>query len=313
MSFIKAYIKSMRPYTFFITGFAGLLGILVVNSSVNIIQKIFVLILLFLSYGINQVINDFLGLKEDKINAPKRPFVSGELNKIKAIYLTTFIFIFGAILSYYFNPYALIIYLFGYFANFIYEYLKGIPILGNLWFGSMISLATIYGALAITNLTIFEIFSNNNIVYFSFLILLSSSTLCHFTYFKDYLGDKATNKKTLIVLLSPEKSKLISYIFSAIPFILLLIIFLFNLWELKLNYIFIFLFILTFIISQLNFYFCCFRYKKRLALELNFLTWVLFEVVLIALIIPLIAIISYFISALLIHLIFSVMYKKEIY
>ena len=50
----------MRPYTFFITGFAGLLGMLLVNSSVSLIQKIVVFSLLFLSYGVNQVVNDLV-------------------------------------------------------------------------------------------------------------------------------------------------------------------------------------------------------------------------------------------------------------
>ena len=75
MGFIKAYIKSMRPYTFFITGIAGLVGMLLVSSSVNLLQRIIVLLLLFSSYGINQIINDLIGTKEDKINAPKRPII----------------------------------------------------------------------------------------------------------------------------------------------------------------------------------------------------------------------------------------------
>ena len=63
----------MRPYTFFITGIAGLIGMLLVSSSVSLLQKIVVLLLLFSSYGVNQVINDLIGMKEDKINAPNRP------------------------------------------------------------------------------------------------------------------------------------------------------------------------------------------------------------------------------------------------
>ena len=314
MGFVTAYIKSMRPYTFFVTGFAGLLGMLLVNNSVSLVQKIIVLIVLFLSYGVNQIVNDLLGLKDDKINAPKRPSVTGELNKIKAIILTVIIFILGAILSYYFSPYALIIYLIGYSANVLYEYFKGIPLLGNLWFGVMIALAPLYGALAITSMTLMDIFDNSNLIYVSLLILLSSSTLCYFTYFKDYLGDKATNKKTLVVLLSPKKSKLVSYILTMIPFIFLITIFIFNLWILKLNNIFIFLIIATFLMSQLTFYFCCFNFKnKRIGLELNFLTSVLFEISLIAIIIPSIAIILYFMSALIVHIIFRMMYKKELY
>ena len=81
LSFIKAYIKSMRLYYFFVTGIAGWIGVVYyeyMNSTLtgNTIagtsysgKKIVILLLLFLSWGINQIINDFLGLKEDRINA----------------------------------------------------------------------------------------------------------------------------------------------------------------------------------------------------------------------------------------------------
>ena len=44
--------------------------------------------MLFLSWGINQIINDYLGLKEDRVNAPNRPMVTGELDPGKALVLT---------------------------------------------------------------------------------------------------------------------------------------------------------------------------------------------------------------------------------
>lgn len=314
MGFIKAYLKSMRPYTFFITGISGLIGMLIVSSSVNLLQKLVVLILLFSSYGINQIINDLIGTKEDKINAPKRPLISGELNKRKAIIVTIFIFLIGAVLTYWFNPYALIIYFLGYSANFIYEYLKRIPYVGNLWFGLMISLATVYGALAITNLTLINTLSNINLLYSTILVALSSSTMCYFTYFKDSKGDKQEKINTLPVILKKKYIKYFNFLMSIIPFLFLVLLFHFKLWLLESNNIFLILIGITFLLTQ----YMSYLHSKNLsdyrkALELNFECGVLFQISLIALTYPLLAIILFLFSFLIIKLIFNRMYKDELY
>jgi len=314
MSFFKAYLKSMRPYTFFITGLAGLIGMLLVNSQVSLLQKFTVLLLLFLSYGINQVINDLIGIKEDRINAPKRPSVSGELNRRGAILTTGIIFLFGAALTYLFNPYALIIYFLGYAANFIYEYLKRIPLLGNLWFGLMIALTPIYGALAITNLTLIDVLGNINLLSASILIALSSSTLCYFTYFKDYLGDKQENIKTLIVLFSHRPSKYLNFLIGLIPFFFLLVLFCFKIWTLSYNSIFLVIILIAFGLAQYTSYLYCKDIKdNRSTLELNFETTILLETSVIALINPMLSLILAILSFLSIEIIFNIMYKKEMY
>lgn len=313
MGFIKAYVKSMRPYTFFITGVAGLLGMLLVQSSVSFFQKIAVLIILFLSYGINQVINDFLGKKEDKINAPHRPLVSGELDKTNAVIVTLVIFLLGVVVTFFFNPYALVIYFLGYLANVIYEYVKGIALLGNFWFGGLIALAPLYGALAITDMTLFEVFKNVNLLYISLLILLASSTMCYFTYFKDYKGDKKAKKETIIVLLSPKGARDLNVLMSLLPFVVLFFIFVFGLWSLELNNYFLILILITFIISQ---YTCSLFYsyrEKKNSLELNFETLVLFQISLMALVKPFWALGLFLVSLLIMKVIFTTMYEKRLY
>ena len=83
LKFIKAYIQSMRLYYAFVTGIAGWIGMAfyeyIAKSSFQTVElvpaaekKALVLIMLFLSWGMNQIINDYLGLKEDKVNAPMR-------------------------------------------------------------------------------------------------------------------------------------------------------------------------------------------------------------------------------------------------
>ena len=87
--FLRAYVKSMRLYYAFITGIAGWVGVsyyyYIRPDSVDHWRGAVILAVLFLSWGINQIINDYLGLAEDRINAPHRPMVTGELNPRAAL------------------------------------------------------------------------------------------------------------------------------------------------------------------------------------------------------------------------------------
>jgi geranylgeranylglycerol-phosphate geranylgeranyltransferase len=305
--FVRAYIKSMRPYLFFATGIAGWLGIAFSGIEVNILKKILVLFLLFSSWGINQIINDYLGIKEDRINAPKRPMVSGELN-IKYALITTFIlFLLGAAISYLLNPYALIIYLIGYAFNIIYEYLKSIPFLGNLWFGVLLSVCPIYGALAIGNQTLLEVLSNKDLMSVTLLIALMFSTMTFFTYYKDYKGDRLAGKKTLVVLLTPERAKYLNFLMALIPYIILFIILYTKTWQPVLNTYFIILGSISFIFI---FYTAFSLFKnpkgKRTSgvMKWNFSGTVSFGISFLALVNPLLSIILFIIGFLAVYYLF---------
>ena len=56
-------------------------------------KKGVILAILFLAWGINQIFNDYLGLEEDRINAPDRPMVTGELQPRAAVLLSTVLMI----------------------------------------------------------------------------------------------------------------------------------------------------------------------------------------------------------------------------
>lgn len=74
MEFIINYIKSMRLYYAFVTGIPGWLGVAYYESiavklnlpPVPMWKKGIVLVALFLSWGINQIVNDYLGIEEDR-------------------------------------------------------------------------------------------------------------------------------------------------------------------------------------------------------------------------------------------------------
>ncbi len=201
MGFTKAYIKSMRLYYAFVTGIAGWVGVsfynFKVDGAVSNERLMLILAMLFLSWGINQIINDYLGLEEDKINAPNRPMVTGELDPKCALVVTIFFLIFMIFISWLLNPWAIIPAVLGILLNVLYEYAKAWSLTGNIVFGIMISMCTAYGFLACGPLL--DPFFTSNRITGLILVAILNAVMTYYTYFKDYQGDKAAGKKTFIV------------------------------------------------------------------------------------------------------------------
>lgn len=199
--FIIAYIKSMRLYYAFVTGIAGWVGVSFYQfkapEQFSSGRSILILILLFLSWGINQIINDYLGMKEDRINAPNRPMVSGELNIPTAMILTIILLVCMMVITWFLNPWALIPAIVGILLNVAYEYSKAFSFLANIVFGVMISMCTVYGFLAAGPL-LEPAFTTNRISAI-ILVAILNGLMTYYTYFKDYHGDKAAGKNTFIV------------------------------------------------------------------------------------------------------------------
>jgi geranylgeranylglycerol-phosphate geranylgeranyltransferase len=231
--FIKAYIKSMRLYYSFVTGMAGWLGVAYyeylahtpAERSIEIApspeKKIVILALLFLSWGINQIINDFLGLKEDRINAPHRPMVTGELNPTAALIVSiALIFTSGAITWFYLEPIAVIFLAAGVLLNIIYEYAKGHGILGNIVFGLMITMAPLFGGYAAgpTSSTVLLPHRVSVLI----LVWVMNGLMTYYTYFKDYKGDRKAGKRTLVVSFGLDKSRLIAIASAFLPTLIFL-------------------------------------------------------------------------------------------
>jgi len=198
--FIYFYTKSMRLYYCFITGISGWVGVAFYDFCTGqsfSFKSAFIIMLLFLSWGTNQVINDFLGLPEDRINAPNRPMVTGELN-IKWSLIVSSVSIFAMlVLSWFLNPWAIIPIIIGVGLNVLYEYAKAWSLLGNLVYGISISMCTVYGFLASGPLPE-GVFTYNRIAVLV-LIVIANALMAYFSYFKDYDGDKAAGKKTFHV------------------------------------------------------------------------------------------------------------------
>jgi len=199
--FLRAYIKSMRLYYAFVTGITGWIGVsfyhFLMPEQVSYLRSTAIIVVLFLSWGINQIYNDYLGLPEDRINAPNRPMVTGELNPRAALLLSTILLLGVTVATWFFNPWSVIPVLAGVLLNVLYEYAKAWSLLGNLVFGLSIAMCTVYGFLAAGPLPD-PVFTSDRVSVF-FLVVLINALMTYYTYFKDYKGDRRAGKRTFIV------------------------------------------------------------------------------------------------------------------
>jgi len=211
----------MRWYGSFIAGMAGFLGIIFSGADPTATKQIIVLSILFIGWGVNQVINDYLGLAEDRHNAPKRPMVSGRLNIKFALGLSIFLFLVGLIITYFLNKGAVTFYLVLFGLNIMYERAKRIPLLGNIAFGLLLAPCVHYAAMCVSEQRFLAVLFDRRLATLAILVWLVNFVLCFFSDFKDYEGDKKENVKTLVVLLGIDKAKYLGFILITIPFIYL--------------------------------------------------------------------------------------------
>lgn len=218
--FTKFYIISMRPYYFFVTGIAGWVGVAYYESQniapLSLVKKALILTLLFLSWGVNQILNDFLGRKEDRINAPHRPMVSGDLPAKRSVLLSILIMIGASTITYfYLSPIAVFFIWAGALFNFFYNFSKAWGLWANIVFGLMIAISPLFGFYACHRYL--PSFTSTELPYLVLMVAILNGMLTYYTYFKDYTGDKAAGQKTLVVNLGLQVSRYLSLIFSIVP------------------------------------------------------------------------------------------------
>lgn len=200
-TFAYAFVKSMRLYFAFITGVAGWIGVsfyhYLMPHQVSYPRSFLILCLLFLSYGVNQVINDCFGLAEDRINAPNRPMVTGALNPRAALLLALGLMAGVIVLSFFLSPWSALPVVAGILLNLFYEVAKSWSLVGNLVFGLSIAMCTVYGFLASGPLPR-PLITSNRLCVFALVVILNA-LMTYYTYFKDYRGDARAGKRTFVV------------------------------------------------------------------------------------------------------------------
>ncbi|OGK13566.1 MAG: hypothetical protein A2W80_04850 [Candidatus Riflebacteria bacterium GWC2_50_8] len=253
--FIFAYIKTMRLYYSFVTGIAGWIGVsfylwlkevryATPITDDDYMRGVVVLIILFSSWGVNQIFNDWLGIPEDRINDPHRPMVSGELNVKWALTTSCVLMGIAMIVSYYLNPWSLIPIIAGFLLNFLYNYSKAWGLWANVIFGIMIASCSVYGFLAIGPILDEPFFTSNRLSAF-FLVAYMNGMMTYFTYFKDYEGDKAAGKDTFIVRYGVDFSKKVGIAASFMPTVIFFALRYANLFPFEINQFFVYCGVMT--------------------------------------------------------------------
>lgn len=226
--FLRAYVRSMRLYYSFITGIAGWLGVAYyehlqrtpwlagIEEPLGLPRKLTILAILFLSWGVNQVINDYLGLAADRINAPDRPMVNGQLHPEGALALSVGLILAAGVVTWvWLEPMAVVFLAAGVLLNILYEQMKARGLLGNLVFGLMIAMAPLYGAYACgpTNATLLLSHRLSVLI----LVVVLNGLMTYYTYFKDYRGDLLTGKHTLVVRMGMQRSRQLALWLALLP------------------------------------------------------------------------------------------------
>lgn len=311
MNFIWAYIKSMRLYYAFVTGIAGWVGVAyyeyVAKEPIDFYKKAIILIILFMSWGINQIINDYLGIKEDRINAPLRPMVTGELLPHKALITSVILLLVSfLIMGSYLEPIAIIPAIVGVLLNVVYEYAKGHGILGNIVFGVMISMSLAVGFFAAGPVEYPYI--SKTLLALIMIVAVINAVMTFYTYFKDYKGDKEAGKKTIVVKYGIGKSRIIALLLVFIPSLSFAVLYPLALADIKVNEVFVYLAAISLILQFWTGY-LYYKYpegeKTYYSLSSNFRTCSCAQAALIALFNPQLAMLLYIASYVFVGLLFD--------
>lgn len=232
ISFWKAYVIHMRPYLWFISGFAGLSGAFV---TLEILDFRFYLSLIpfFLSYGFGQALTDCFQIDTDKISSPYRPLSRGIIRK-KDVFRVSLIglIICGSIL-FYLNLYNAIFATLSIIGLAAYSYVKK-----NFWiFGPplnsfVVSLLPLMGYLCF--LQDEEEINISEILPISIVMFLAYNIFVLMGYLKDISADRTAGYKTFTVVWGWDKTVLISDVLYLASFYLVYA----NQWLDGLNWIF---------------------------------------------------------------------------
>ena len=204
--FLYYYLRSMRLYYGFVTGTTTLAGVVLARAFSHRAdwnwRDAVVLTVGFLAWGVNQIFSDWCDRKEDKINAPHRPMVSGELSPKPALALSAIFMLIFAAASYFVTPWCLLFLAAGGVLNLCYSLLKKVPFLNCLIYAVAITCCALYGFAGACGTMPQSAWKA--LLTPLLLILPAHFLMCSQSYYKDKEGDRKSGIRTLQNLLSDD-------------------------------------------------------------------------------------------------------------
>jgi 4-hydroxybenzoate polyprenyltransferase len=215
--FLFQYIRSMRLYYGFVTGTTVLFGIWMAHNDGGAWgwREAVALVVGFLAWGVNQIFSDYCDRKEDAVNAPHRPMVTGALAAWPAMVLSAVVMLLFAAVSLLMTPWSLLALCIGGVLNVAYSLLKRVPVLNVMVYACAITCCALYGFAVTSGKFPSPLF----VTAIAMMVVPVHALMCHNSYYKDVTGDRAAGVRTLQTLF-PENISLIVTVVAAICIIL---------------------------------------------------------------------------------------------
>jgi len=220
---LKAYVSIMRPINCLMMCIANLIGEFIsIGFSIPLYETLLASISVFLIVASAMVLNDYVDLPADRINAPERPLPSGRMTQREAIILFSLLSFFGVLTSYFINLKTFLMASFYWFLAVAYDTkLKSKGLLGNFVVSLSVAAPFVYGGLVVSS----EI--TPLLFIFSTLAFLANTGREITKGIVDIEGDKMKGYRTLAVVKGPKFSAIAASIFylsavilSPLPYLL---------------------------------------------------------------------------------------------
>ena len=200
LRFLYYYLRSMRLYYGFVTATTVLAGLCLahVNHAPGelghwTLSDALMLVFGFLAWGANQIFSDWCDRKEDAINAPHRPMVTGALAPRPAFALSAAILIVIAGTSAWMSFWTIPFLILGGCLNILYSRLKRVPVLNCLVYAAAISCCALYAVAGVQD----RCPDWSTVAFVAITIHPVHFLMCHNSYYKDVAGDRAAGVRTL--------------------------------------------------------------------------------------------------------------------
>ncbi len=204
---VKAWMSLLRVHFAPITLIVGLVGMVVGADHPTVLSIALGLAVCIGGYSTGQVINDYFDREADAINAPDRPFVTGEIEPrvaLTSLFVGTVVWLALAVVV---APAAAVWTLVALGGHVLYTITKKyFAVLGNVVNGIDVAVFTLVGAAAAApDRPLFNVPSA--VLVNASLLALGLTAFGKASYFKDVPGDVAAGYRTVVVVLGPQRAR----------------------------------------------------------------------------------------------------------
>lgn len=222
LRFLYYYLRSMRLYYGFVTATTVLAGLCLAHGNYNelklswtlndlpwTLRDAALLAMGFFAWGFNQIFSDWCDRKEDAINAPHRPMVTGALKPLPAFAVSIAGLTAIAAVGYLMSPWTLAFLALGGALNIAYSLLKRVPVLNCLVYACAISCCALFAIAGMAK----RCPTLDEFGFVAAWILPVHFLMCHNSYYKDVKGDREAGVRTLQTSYHKYVAELVSIAF----------------------------------------------------------------------------------------------------